>query len=87
MNKELEAYDYIVNLVHDFALSQVRFGRKQETTSKLEIIWKALKALEIIKNKKVDISLLDGFFDYNSCENIYQKLTDEEKSLLKEVLK
>ena len=54
-----------------------------------EIIEKELKALEIIKNKKVDVlSLLCGcnFDDYNRPQEEKGKLTKEEYDLLKEVL-
>ena len=55
-----------------------------------ELIEKELKALEIIKNKRVDVSLLHttkNYQEYNFC--VFQKeraLTQDEYDLLKEVL-
>ena len=49
------------------------------------------KVLDIIKKKRVDVSMLLGGFsntleEYNICELIYKPLTQEEYDLLKEVL-
>ena len=48
----------------------------------LDIIEKELKALEIIKEKKVDVAI---FFE-DGCARHREKLTQEEYDLLKEVL-
>ena len=59
--------------------------------NELEVIEKSLKALEIIKEKLVDVSLIkkyDFVADYNSAVWIAgrPKLVKEEFNLLKEVL-
>ena len=53
-----------------------------------EIIEKALKALEIIKKKEVDVSclLFDGLEIYNENMHPSRIITQEEYELLKEVL-
>lgn len=56
----------------------------------IQIIEKAIKTLEIIKNKRVDIGELFylGLKDYNQAYRIFNKqLTQEEFDLLKEVLR
>ena len=62
----------------------------------LDIVEKSLKALEIIKGKRIDIesfytSFIEGDYDYNFYEIRYgtygkYELTEEEFNILKEVL-
>lgn len=55
----------------------------------VEDIEKSLKALEIIKNKTVDIWLIQNkktLKEYNSMVDYSRKLTEEEFNILKEVL-
>ena len=61
------------------------------TRTSFDIIETALKVLEIIKEKKIDLDLLkisDDLDDYNFMCDMYYKniLTQEEFDLLKEVL-
>ena len=62
----------------------------------LDIVEKSIKALEIIKGKRIDIesfytSFIEGDYDYNFYEIRYgtygkYELTEEEFNILKEVL-
>ena len=79
MSKGLNHLEILENLVELFAHFSFDFT----------VIEKELKALEIIRNKKVDVlSLLCGcnFDDYNRAHEEKGKLTEEEYELLKEVL-
>lgn len=77
------------------ALNKIQhdFGqlKGQELVNCYEIVWKFLKALEIIKEKNVDIrwiEVCDTVKDYNKGrdEHLNYELTLEEFILLKEVL-
>ena len=80
------------------ALNKIQhdFGqlKGQELVNCYEIIWKSLKALEIIKEKRVACDLLTNpnvmdYKKYNSHCDKYDfivPLTEEEFNLLKEVL-
>lgn len=76
MSKELEALNTII----------YSYGYDEN----VEIVSKALKALEIIKEKEVDVQLLEdskNLNDYNWCVHTKNRaLTQEEFDLLKEVL-
>ena len=75
MSKELEALNKIA----------YSYGYDEN----IEIVNKSLKALEIIKEKRVDVHLMFYYKleIYNSeVPNPYMKLTQEEFDLLKEVL-
>ena len=92
MSKELTALENIKNIpiLSTPESTQKIFYDKHK--KELDIIETALKALEIIKEKRIDMSLLLGGFtntlkEYNSGDLIYKKLTPEEYELLKEVLK
>lgn len=96
MSKELEALEALkmqVGNIHYFDFSK---GYPNQTTIELKdselftTIEKPLKALEIIKEKQVDIHWLKGcksLEEYNDCVNPWEEpLTQEEYDLLKEVL-
>jgi hypothetical protein len=91
MNKELTPLDVLKQLkdfVYELELGNVD---KLFVSGSFEIIETALKALQIIKEKRVDIDLLicatDSVKDYNDKIG-YQKhfLSEEEYNSLKEVL-
>ena len=89
-SKGLEALDKIDN--------EVLYGvyAQEHYSNELTIIRKSLKALEIIKEKRIDIesfysSFIESDYDYNFYEKRYgtygkYELTLEEFNLLKEVL-
>ena len=93
MSKGLEAFERIqCNYVHVF---KARENGKTQLVHDLNTIKKEIKALEIIKEKQVDIVgvLIYAFKEKKGCEfyNSYtskeeHKLTQEEYDLLKEVL-
>ena len=91
MNKSLEALEKIKNweCFVDFELETI--GEK-EFGEELSIIEKELKALEIIKEKGVDIWALKHLDDeyyveqYNAVAHIEKPYTKEEYDLLEEVL-
>ena len=74
MSKGLEALKRIT--LKDFILNN------DSCLKDIKIIEKELKALEIIKEKKVDVAI---FFE-DGCARHREKLTQEEYDLLKEVL-
>ena len=86
----LEALDKIDN--------EVLYGvyAQEHYSSEIETIRKSLKALEIIKEKRIDIesfysSFIESDYDYNFYEKRYgtygkYELTEEEFDLLKEIL-
>ena len=91
MNKGLEALKFVKELPH------ANGGVVGNYTNKWDIIENHLKALEIIKNKQIDVWLFnsnDNFNDYNwAIELCYHRekasdyyLTEEEYELLKEVI-
>lgn len=103
MSKELEALKvwYAVkkymNLYHHMTVKE-NIEVKTVEGMPIDIIEKSLKALEIIKEKKVNISLLLNstcLTNYNeyvirskaSINSLCELLTQEEYDLLKEVLK
>ena len=85
MSKGLEALKDIKQLA-----TTIEFDYKKDKVfvkEELDIIEKELKALEIIKNKKVDVSFLElGLEQYNTNLRKKHQLTQEEYDLLKEVL-
>lgn len=83
MSKELEALNKIQ---HDFGQL-----KGQELVNCYEVIEKSLKALEIIKEKNVDIRRIEVCYtvkDYNKGrdEHLNYELTEEEYETIKEVL-
>ena len=91
MSKGLEALDGL-----RFDVSMAQYINYLEANKECDIIEKELKALEIIKNKKVNVdALLNCYFlceyneamdyTYNEIANNFF-LTQEEFDLLKEVL-
>ena len=89
-SKGLEALDKIDNEVLYGVYAQEHYSNEIET------IRKSLKALEIIKEKRIDIesfysSFIESDYDYNFYEKRYgtygkYELTEEEFDLLKEIL-
>ena len=80
MSKGLEAFDNIKDEMLEWTE-----GYEED----LDIVEKELKALEIIKNKKVNVIILmgcDTIEEYNKHPLTWNKLTQEEYELLKEVL-
>jgi hypothetical protein len=100
MSKELEALKvwYAVkkymNLYHHMSIKE-NIDVKTVEGMPVDIIEKALKALEIIKKKKVDTYLLALTKNVNQYNRLFEEhlislcrlLTQEEFDLLKEVLK
>lgn len=85
MNKGLEAFERIKNITYD----RTDLYGIEEYRKSLDTIEKSLKALEIIKEKRVNIHLLilsDSLEKYNFNLLPYRKLTQEEYDLLKEIL-
>jgi len=89
MNKSLEALERIVGC-------SIIESHTQKWQKDYYTIEEELRALEIIKNKKVDVDLLDTIIkdenqidklrSYNYWQIDKNKLTQEEFDLLKEVL-
>lgn len=78
MSKELEALQDLSKLVFIYGSVQ-----------QYQIIEKSLKALEIIKEKEVNVFIFlhSGCLEsYNDMVEVNRKLTEEEYDLLKEVL-
>ena len=90
-HKELEEIlnDYGLTLV-DFREACLLFAMLKGENLNIHNIAKQLKALEIIKKKKVEVFLLTNIArtleDYNNCAPENLQLTQEEYDLLKEVL-
>ena len=87
MSKGLEALKELTNEL----LGHTALLTDDDVKAKETIIEKELKALEVIKNKKVNVFLLincDSLEEYNSQTYVYpqRQLTQEEYNLLKEVL-
>lgn len=89
MSKGLEALE-VSKQLKDFVLEFIKNGLDRRFIhGSFDIIEKELKALEIIKNKKVCVVWLrNGLSAYNSTAALYKlpRLTEEEYDLLKEVL-
>ena len=87
MTKGLEALEKLKNrpcLSTDWSKKEINYDYNKEEYDAIE---KELKALEIIKEKKVNVKwLLNSYScdDYNNWYDIH--LTEEEYDLLKEVL-
>ena len=91
MSKGLEALNKIKDCLEiaDEVDGDIVFTGEYEEQESLNIIEKELKALEIIKNKGVDISLFKKYDDRNLYNYNYKseyQLTQKEYDLLKEVL-
>ena len=98
--KGLEALNKIANIKMKEQYKTIKGGCfvyrvvSDDYSKELKIIEKELKALEIVKNKRVDIVgvLIYAFNQENGCEfyNSYMskeiELTQEEYDLLKEIL-
>ena len=81
MSKGLEALKIVERDCED--LEQVPYGE-------FALIEKSLKALDVIKEKNVNIyqiKYMETLDDYNSVRDEEDRLTEEEFNLLKEVLK
>ena len=93
MNKELKALQAFDNLCGhlDYDVTDYMFNGNYEEDA--NIIEKSLKALEIIKKKRVNVSWFIHCQMFNSPLMMYnelhdkRELTQEEYELLKEVLK
>lgn len=93
MSKGLEALERIKKS-HYIAIAVMGCERDYETENAIVSVEKALKALEIIKEKNVDVGELKYLISYNlehalhlyNYSHIREPLTKEEFDLLKEVL-
>ena len=93
MSKELEALESINEIVLPYSVAKQGHLRPRDVChNEFSIIEKSLKALEIIKQKEVDIHNLlisktveqyNGYTHWLGCKG---NLTEEEYDLLKEVL-
>lgn len=85
MSKELEALEKLYPKT-----TYMPYYTRSERRLFCKIVEKSLKALEIIKEKEIDIAYIkccDSREHYNvMCELEKEKLTQEEYDLLKEVL-
>ena len=95
MSKELEALKRINEAFHTALLCAGVTQEDIKTEKALTLVEKSLKALEIIKEKEVDVALLklsDNIERYNELIKhshltiLYYELTQEEYDLLEEVL-
>ena len=94
--KKMELDDFY-DLKHYSACAVCQYYKNKKCTNKQECIWntleRKLKALEIIKEKRVDITFLDTYVKWNWEKYLNRKLkcsekelTQDEFDLLKEVL-
>ena len=82
----MDKLDKALKVIYD---SQDIMGGKDEFWKAYRVIEKAIKALEIIKEKEVNIHIFRHCSDlatYNDMTEENQKLTQQEYDLLKEVL-
>jgi hypothetical protein len=83
MSKGLDA---LKNTMYLMACCKCQYYKENKCKNKGECFWKTieqeLKALEIIKNKRVDVAI---FFE-DGCVRHRERLTKEEYDLLKEIL-
>lgn len=100
MSKELEELEVLKFLVNnyshfefDFSTIETALKRREELEEEKQsfdrVIEKKLKALEIIRNKKVDVKYLYCRAEFNVekyNDNYIETLTKKECELLKEVL-
>lgn len=91
MSKELEALERLKNHTISYVGSdyKVSTDSREEQIKDLELIEKSLKALEIIKEKRVDIGWLirsENCSKYNLGVGESQALKKKQYDLLKEVL-
>ena len=91
MNKELEALERLKNHTISYVGSdyKVSTDSREEQIKDLELIEKSLKALEIIKEKRVDIGWLirsENCSKYNLGVGESQALKKKQYDLLKEIL-
>ena len=87
MNKGLEALERVKKAHYVASIVMQLPHEDTETIQALNTIEKELKALEIIKNKEVDIKAFNDLQDLEDY-NYYcsPELTQEEYNLIKEVL-
>lgn len=87
MSKELEALESIKQ-AHYFVDFELDVKVSEDYKKELDIIEKSLKALEIIKNKELNIYFIKrlSLEDFNFQCRYDQQLTQEEYDLLKEVV-
>ena len=78
-----------LDILYDIEMTESGEEYMKENDIDLNIIEKELKALEIIRNKEVNVAwftYVDNLEDYNKGKFIGSYLTQEEYGLLKEVL-
>ena len=88
MTKELEALEKIKEYLTRYNDTDDIRGIDYE--NEVNVLEKSLKALEIIKNKKIDVVLFNDCPDldeYNEWASDKSQLNKEQYDLLKEVLK
>lgn len=88
MSKELQALNDLIQMLED---EHYTLSEDERVVERKLIIETALKALEIIKEKGLDILEFRhafSLYEYNACKSVgCEELTQEEYDLLKEVLK
>lgn len=92
MSKEWE----LIKNIYGCTTILMQEAEAKETENAFKVVEKSLKALEIIKEKRIDIesfytSFIEGEYDYEFYERRYGTygkycLTEEEFNVLKEVL-
>lgn len=88
MSKELSPLEALYLIDTKFVHKEWN-NKPRETEKCFDIVETALKALEIIKKKRVNVQALfysSSCDDYNKHYNHYEDLTQEEYELLKDVL-
>ena len=88
MSKASEALNDLIQMLED---EHYELSEDKRVVERKRTVETALKALEIVKEKGLDILEFRCAFslcEYNACKNIgCEELTQEEYDLLKEVLK
>ena len=87
MSKGLDAFNTIVDMFNEYANKPNDIGEFFKFTTACQKVEKALKALDTIKEKKVDtriLLLVDSLYKYNNFDSIKRiELTQEEFDLLR----
>lgn len=90
MDKILDSFNIIVDMFNEYANKPNAIGEFFKFTTACQKVEKALKAFDIIREKRVDTRILlltDALYKYNNFDHIKRmELTREEFDLLKEEL-
>ena len=88
MSKAYEALNDLIQMLED---EHYELSEDKRVVERKRTVEAALEALEIVKEKGLDIlefRCAFSLYEYNACKNIgCEELTPEEYGLLKEVLK